>query len=134
MAKAKVEPKETWKQLSDRKYQRLNAEGEWVTIDVPYGKIEMLLSEFLGKNGIIDPATGIVKTDLMTLISNFGTIGDIMLTEFDEQGKVKVPGNVKNLSMTEVPALFTMAVHIIETFINAVSSMQGAGMTAAENE
>src|SRR4051812_23952085 len=93
-----------WKRVSDKKYQRLVGD-EWVTIDMPYGKVEMIFDEFIGEGGIIDPATGMVITDLQTLIRKFGKVGSLVLTEFDAQGEVKVPGNCKVLDPSEIPPL-----------------------------
>jgi hypothetical protein len=119
-----VVTEEKWKKLSDKKYQRKNSEGEWVTIDVPYGKVELIFTEFIGEGGMIDPATGAVVADLPTLITKFKSIGNIVLTEFDAQGEVKVAGNCKVLSPDEIPALFEIAVDILETFTDAIKSMK----------
>lgn len=120
----------TWKRISDRKYQRLDAEGEWKTIDMPYGKVELIFNEFIGEGGIIDPDTGMVKTDLGTLMSKFGVIGNIILTEFDGQGEVSVKGNTKNLSYKEVPPLFEIAVDVIESFTAAITVMEKLSMAS----
>jgi hypothetical protein len=119
-----------WKRISDKKYQRLVGE-EWVSVDMPYGKVELIFDEFVGAGGIIDAATGLVMTDLPTLIKKFGSIGNIVLTEFDAAGEVKTPGNCRVLSPDEIPPLFEIAVDVIEVFTSAVSSLKGLSMETA---
>jgi hypothetical protein len=118
-----------WKRVNDKKYQRLVGD-EWVSVDMPYGKVELIFNEFIGEGGLIDPATGFVATDLPTLIGKFGKIGGIVLTEFDSQGEVKTIGNTKVLDPCEIPPLFEIAVCVIENFTKAISVIQGAVMTA----
>lgn len=113
-----------WKKITDKKYQRLTDEGEWATVDVPYAKVALLFQTYLGGNGLIDPTTGAVKTDLLTLISSFGELGDILLTEYDNQGNVVTPGNTKMMSIAELVPLFEISTAVIENFIGAVSAIQ----------
>lgn len=122
-----------WKKISDKKYQRLADNEEWVSIDVPYGKVESVFAEFIGNNGLIDPTTGMVKTDLATLIGSFGSVGDIVLSEYDAQGNVSVKGSCRGLAPTEVPPLFEIATDIINSFISAISAMQGVAGVAEAN-
>lgn len=123
-----VVTEEKWKKISDKKYQRLTSEGEWTSIDVPYGRVEQIFEAFLGEGGIIDPHTGAVVTDLYTLITKFRVIGDILLTEYDAQGEVKVKGNCKVLSPDELPPLFSIAVDILENFTEAIKKMKKLGL------
>lgn len=113
-----------WKKISDKKYQRLNSEGEWVTVDVPYGKVEMVFDEFIGAGGLIDPASGAILGDMSSLVSKFKTVGNVILTEFDAEGEIKKKGNCLALDPNEIPPLFEIAVDIIETFSGAISKMK----------
>lgn len=127
-----TEPK--WKKISSKKYQRLTAEGEWATVDMPYGKVEELFAAFIGNGGLINTETGMVATDLPTLINSFGIVGDIVLTEYDKQGEVVVKGNRKILDPSEIPTLFLIATDVINSFIEAISTMQGAMAMAGQEE
>lgn len=119
-----------WKKITDKKYQRMTAEGEWVNIDMPYGKVELVFAEFIGGNGLIDAASGTVKTDLMTLIGSFGSVGNIILSEFDAQGNLVAKGNTKALDMTEIPALYQIAIDVIENFMQVISGIRATGVTS----
>ena len=119
-----------WKKVTDKKYQRLTAEGEWVNIDMPYGKVEMVFAEFIGNNGLIDADSGLVRTGLRTLIASFGSVGNIILSEFDAQGNLVAKGNTKVLDMTEIPALYEIAIDVIENFMQVISGIRGTGVTS----
>lgn len=123
-----------WRKISEKKYELLAEEGA-IIIDVPYGKVELIFQEFLGNNGVIDPTTGTVQTDLLTLITSFGTVGNIVLTKFDLQGNLVEEGNCKALTPSLVPSLFEIAIDVIENFTQVISGMAQMtknGMTDAE--
>jgi hypothetical protein len=122
-----------WKRISDKKYQRLVGD-EWVSVEMPYGKVELIFDEFVGAGGIIDASTGLVVTDLPTLIKKFGSIGNIVLTEFDAAGEVKTPGNCRVLSPDEIPPLFEIAVDVIENFTRVIGNVKGLAMTSSPDE
>lgn len=122
-----------WKRITAKKYQRQTAAGEWLTVDMPYGKVELLFNEFIGEGGIISPLTGMIMTDITTLISKFGTVGAIVLTEYDAQGEVVTKGNCASLDPEEVPVLFEIATDVIENFTKAISTMRGLGTANLEN-
>lgn len=109
-----------WKKCSPKLYQ-IELDGRYVDVPVPYIKVEKIFSEFMGNGGLIDPTTGLVTTDLMILISSFGSVGDAVLTEYDEQCRVVKAGNCRSLSFEEVPELFEIAVDVIENFIGRLS-------------
>lgn len=124
-----------WKKINEKKYQRMTADGEWVNIDVPYGKVELIFAEFIGLGGMIDGETGAVTTDVVTMISSLSSVGDLLLSEFDPQGELITKGSCKGLATSEVPVLFEIATDIIQNFIQVIATMKGAGgMTSGEKE
>jgi hypothetical protein len=112
-----------WKRINDKKYQRLDAAGEWVGIDVPYGKVELIFEEFIGSGGLID-AYGNIATDPRTLLAKFGPVGNILLSTFDEKGLLKEEGNCRCLSPSEIPPLFEIAVDVIKNFMLVTAAME----------
>ena len=123
------EPK--WKKINDKKYQRYTEDG-YVNVDVPYAKVELVFTEFINNNGLIDVETGLVKTDILTLVRSFGTIGDILLTEFGPDGTIVKEGNARILGMGEIFPLYEIAVDVIQAFMQAVSETVGAPKAPAE--
>lgn len=121
-----------WKKINEKKYQ-LEIEGEFKTIDVPYGKVEAVFDAFVGAGGMVD-AEGRVVNDLTALIRNFGKVGDIMLTTYDEKGKVAEEGCCAVLSTTETIELFEVAQDVITGFIGAITRMQEKQAMASDEK
>jgi len=131
MAKKK-EAEKTYRKISDKEYE-LQVNGRTKSILAPFGKVEKLFSAFIAGNGVIDER-GNVQTDIITLVSSFHSIGDIMLTEYcPETGKVLVEGNCATLDHSEVIALFQVASEIISNFILSLSQISPQTQTS-ENE
>ena len=111
-----VAPK--WKKINSKKYQVELEEG-WKDINVPYGKVEKLIEAFFASGGIIN-AAGEVSTSVPVLVKSFGTIGDILLSEYDSQGNCTKEAYCRDLSYEEVPELFKLATDVIENFMKVV--------------
>ncbi|WP_299316378.1 hypothetical protein [uncultured Halomonas sp.] len=112
-----------WKRINSKKYQ-VELDGELRNLSVPYGKVEVLIEEFFAKGGMVDPATGTVLTDIPTLVRAFGTMGDILLSEYDGRGKLVTEVCCREFSLEEIPQLFEIAVDVIQNFTKAVFAMQ----------
>lgn len=108
-----------WRKVNSKRYQILIDE-EWQVIDCPYLKVENIVQIFIGNGGMINPISGEVETDPITLISSFKTVGNALLTEHDKEGNVTKEGNCSMLSYEDLPVLFEIAVDIISGFIGLV--------------
>lgn len=98
--------------------------GRTKTILVPFGKTEAVFKAFISNGGVIDPETGQMQTDILSLISSFKDVGNVLLTEYDENGKVVTEGNCLNLETNEVVSLFKLATEIVEGFIKTLTQME----------
>lgn len=107
-----------WKKINSKKYQ-VELEDGWKDLNVPYGKVEKLIEAFFANGGIISDA-GKITTSVPVLVRSFGTIGDILLSEYDTQGECVNEVSCRTLSMEEVPDLFKVAVNVIENFMKVV--------------
>lgn len=114
---------EKYKKISDSEFQ-LEINNKYETIKMPFGKVEALLKCFAGNGGLIDPETGIVKTDLLTLVSQFGELGTIALSTFNEDGEMTEKRSCKGLSHKDVINLFMFIQDVIQGFIQAISETQ----------
>lgn len=119
----KKEEATPFKKISEIEYE-VQVGGRTKLIRVPFGKTEALFRDFISNGGIIDPVTGQVQTDILSLISSFKDVGNTLLTEFDDNGKVVTEGNCSTLGTTEVIALFQLATHVIENFIKGLTAIQ----------
>lgn len=124
----------SYEKLSDKKYT-IRIDGELRDINVPYGKARALFGVFVGEGGVIDEH-GEVKTDLRTLVDQFGKVGDCLLSEYGSKGQVLVEGDCSQLSVAETFDLFNMATEIVESFTSAISQNQNpkAGLVAEAKE
>lgn len=113
----------SFKKISSKEYE-IVLEGRTKTILIPHGKVEMLFKEFINSGGVIDPETGHVQNDILPLISSFKSVGNLMLTEFDEEGKVTKEGNCFSLESADVINLFKLASDVISDFIKGLTEMQ----------
>ncbi len=112
-----------FKKITNKEYE-VEINGRTKTIMVPFGKTELIFKEFISNGGVIDPITGEVQTDIISLISSFKSVGNILLTEYDEAGKITKEGNCVDLEAAEVITLFQVATKVIENFILELTAMQ----------
>lgn len=113
----------SFKKINNIEYE-IQIGGRTRTVKVPFGKTELLFKEFISSGGVIDPQTGAVQNDLISLISSFRSVGNILLTEFDEAGKVTEEGNCFHLESEDLLALFQLATSVIENFISGLTAMK----------
>jgi hypothetical protein len=118
----------SFRKISNKEYE-IQIDGRTRTIFVPFGKTEMIFREFVSSGGVIDPTTGEVQNDILSLISSFGNVGNVLLTEFDETGKLVKEGNCFNLASEELVDLFQLATSVIENFIKTLTQMKEASTT-----
>jgi len=114
---------EKFKKVSETEYQILFG-NKWETVNVPWGKTEAILKEFAGQGGIIDPISGEIKTDLLTMVSQFSKLGTILLSEYDEEGKLVNEISCKGRSTLDVINTFMLVQEIITNFMLAISEAQ----------
>ena len=120
-----------FKKISNIEYE-VQINGRTKAIKVPFGKVEKVFSAFISNGGIIDPQTGQVQTDILSLISSFKDVGNTLLTEYDDAGKVVEEGNCTNLGALEVIGLFLLATAVIEDFIKGLTALQKKAPTVPE--
>jgi len=112
-----------FRKVSPTEYE-IQLEGRTRTIKVPFKVTEAVFQAFLASGGVINPETGEVQQDIIQLISSFRGVGDILLTERDDEGKVVKEGNCSNLSAEDVMSLFQLATHVVENFIKLLTQTQ----------
>ena len=110
----------SWDKISEKLYSiRLN--DKMTDIECPYGKVEAVFKAFVGAGGIVTDEG--VQTDIVGLINNFAVVGDIILTKYDDKGKIVEEGNCRNLSASEISELFEIGSDIVEGFLNTISKL-----------
>lgn len=109
------EQERAFKKISPTEYVII-IEGQPRTIKTSFGLNELLFKEYILGGGIIDIETGEVTTDVLTLISSFRPIGNILLTEYDEDGKVVSKGATFKLGTADLVNLFLLASELIMDF------------------
>lgn len=132
MAKAK-DAEKPFKKISELEYE-IQVAGRTKVIKAPFEKVSLVFKAFIANGGVIDPITGQVNTDILSLISSFKDVGNVLLTEYGEDGKVIEEGSCSCLATKEVIALFTLATHLIQDFMKEMSEMQTAQAPAAPKE
>lgn len=132
MSETKIETL-PFRKVSPTEYEMVIG-GRTKLIKVSFGKTEILFKDFISKGGIVNPETGEVETDIISLISSFKDVGNTLLTEYDDYGKVTEAGNCGSLATTEVIALFSLATHVIEDFIKGLAAIQKAKTPAPSAE
>lgn len=118
--------------VSEKEYQ-IKIDGKYRTINCSFGKTKLLFSAFISNGGIIDVTTGQVQTDIISLISSFGEVGDILLSEYDHEGKLVTQGNCSVLTTSEVVNLFLLSTSIVEGFTRELGNLQKAQTPTPEN-
>lgn len=108
--------------------------GRTKTLKVPFNTTQAIFSSFISSGGVIDPVSGEVQQDILSLITSFKAVGDILLTEHDEEGKVTVEGNCSTLSAEDVIVLFQLASEIIQDFIQRLTQMNPSNQSQPPSE
>lgn len=121
--KAEKQLQKPYKKISEIEYE-VQANGRTKSIKIPFEKVSMLFRSFIANGGIIDPTTGQVQTDIISLITSFRDVGDILLSEYDDMGKLVEQGNCSQLDSREVIGLFVLASDQIANFILELTEMQ----------
>jgi len=132
MAKKK-EAEKPFVKISPTEY-RITIAGEPRTIKTSFGLNELLFREFITGGGLINPVTGEITQDIMALISSFRPVGDILLTEFDDYGKVVVQGSTFTLSTPDLVNLFMLASELIMLFIGELERLKEMQTSPVPNE
>lgn len=118
--------------LNSKEYE-IKLNGKTKLISVPFGKVEKIFAAFIQNGGVIDPSSGEVQTDVMTLIMSFRSVGDLLLTDFDKEGTPIEVGSCSDLDATEVTELFQIAVDVIKNFFLNLLQMQQQMSAATQN-
>lgn len=114
----------SWEKISDKQYSiRLN--NTLTDIFVPYAKADSLFRAFVSSGGVISE-DGVVQNDIISLISNFSVVGNILLSTYGPRGEVLTEGDCSELSVGEVIEVFKVATDIVENFIKCIGEMQAA--------
>ena len=123
MASKTKEVEKPFVMISPTEY-KIIIDGKPRTIKTSFGLNELLFREFIYGGGIINPETGEITTDIMSLISSFRPIGDILLTEFEDYGKVVTQGTTFNLKTKDLVNLFKLASELIMLFIPELEALK----------
>lgn len=97
--------------------------GRTKALKVPFNTTQLIFNSFISSGGVVDPRTGEVQQDILQLISSFKEVGDILLTERDDDGKVLKEGNCATLSAEDVIVLFQLASEIIQDFMQRLTQL-----------
>ena len=108
--------------------------GRTKTIKVPFNTTQAIFNSFISSGGIVDPITGEVQQDVLSLITSFKSVGDILLTERDDEGKITKEGNCSTLSAEDVIVLFQLASEIIQDFIQRLTQMNPSNQSQPQDE
>lgn len=114
----------SWQKISDKRYT-LRINDEPTDILTPYGKVERIFQAFVGTGGVIS-AEGVVQNDIISLISNFSNVGNILLSTYGPRGEIVVEGDCSQLSTVEVISLFEIGTDVLEGFIATITEMKKA--------
>jgi hypothetical protein len=109
-----------WRNVSEKKYQ-IDIDGSYVDVLVPYAKVEKIVEAFFANGGMMSEQ-GQMITSVPTLIKNFGVLGDILRSEYDSKGVMTKDVGCRDLSASEVTALFEVASDIIAGFMSAITA------------
>lgn len=129
----KKEETKPFKKLSDLEYE-IQVNGRTKLIKAPFEKVSLVFKAFIDNGGVIDITTGQVNTDIISLISSFKDVGNVLLTSYGETGEITEEGNCSNLATKEVIALFQLATHLIQDFIVELTAMQKSQELLVPNE
>ena len=106
---------EPFVKVSEVEYQVLLG-GKYVSISTPFEKVSPIFNLYISLGGVLDPATGEVQTDIITLVGSFKAVANLLLTQHDEEGKVVKEGNCAALATSDVITLFKLANELIMVF------------------
>lgn len=113
----------SFKKITNKEYE-IQLNGRTQTVFVPFAKTQALFKIFVQGGGIIDPISGQIQTDILTLIDSFQEVANLLLTEYDELGKVVKEGNCADLESSDVIALFQLASEVLSAFTSELMAMQ----------
>ena len=122
MSEETVKP---FRKVSEKEYQIL-LDNKWKDIHCPFALTEKIFHAFISNGGVIDPTTGQVQTDIISLVTSFKEVGNLLLSEYDLEGKLVKEGNCTSLCTSEVVSLFLLASHIVESFMLELGNLQKA--------
>ena len=106
-----------WKKVSDKRFQS-EIDNEFVNIDIPFGKTELLFQLFCQ----YITAEGKMNIDPIQMVLSMKQVGNILLTKFDAKGTLVEEGNCSNLSSTELADLFEIGQEVVLGFIEVISA------------
>lgn len=109
------------RKISTSEFQ-LDLDGQWLTLFVPYGKVQDLVKEFGKQGGMYNMETGEVAQDVFTLMNQFETLGTILISTYDDKGKCTEVKTCAGYSYEAVIRIFTLAEQIITSFFLAISA------------
>jgi hypothetical protein len=112
---------EPFVKVSEVEYQVLLS-GKYVSIATPFEKVSQIFNLYISLGGVIDPTTGEVQTDIITLVGSFKAVANLLLTQHDEEGKVVKEGNCASLATSDVITLFKLANELITVFTKALET------------
>ena len=105
-----------WKKVSDKRFQS-EIDNEYVNIDIPFGKTELLFQLFCQ----YITADGKMNMDPIQMVLSMKQVGNILLTKFDTKGTLVEEGNCSNLSSIELADLFDIGQSNVLDFIEVIS-------------
>lgn len=108
--------------------------GRTKTLKVPFNTTQAIFNSFISSGGVVDPNTGEVQQDILQLITSFKEVGDILLTERDDDGKVEKVGNCSTLSAEDVIVLFQLASEIIQDFMQRLTQLTQSSQPSPQEE
>lgn len=117
---------------SDKLY-RTEIDGKLTDIFVPYCKTELIFQAFISSGGQINEE-GQVDTDPLLAFATFKTVGNVLLTEYDQDGNITKNGNCAMLSPAELRDLFLIGKDSVENFISALGDLNQTTLKASQSE
>lgn len=112
-----------FRQVGEIEYE-IQIGGKTKSITVPFALTEKIFHSFISSGGIVDPETGRVQNDILQLIGSFKEIGNLLLGEYDDEGRVVKEGNCACLSPYDVVSLFKLAAFVVESFTKTLIQMK----------
>ncbi|BCS54037.1 hypothetical protein [Geobacter sp. SVR] len=120
MAEVQEKP---FRQVSPTEYE-IKIGDQTRIIKAPFAVTEAVFKEFITSGGVIDPETGLVQQNIVQLITSFRNVGDLLLSEYDDEGHETKRGNCAALSASDVVVLFQLATHLVESFIQILAQLK----------
>ena len=105
-----------FRKVNEKRYQS-EIDGEYVNLDVPFSKVEMLFQEFCQYLTV----DGKMDIDPIQMVLSMKKVGNIILTKFGPTGEVLEAGNCSNLSTEELADLFEIGQEAVLAFVTVIS-------------